>query len=210
MPGHGQSDRLPEGAGLDDYVAAVAALIDALGISPLPVVGHSMGAMIALGLALDYPERVAVLVSLNAVYCRDPVARSAVERRAEQLTGGAFSVEAPILRWYPGNTNGPLARATAAWLHAVDPAGYAAAYRIFATSDHVYEGRLSGLACRALFMTGVSDPNSTPAMADRMAREVPYGRSLAIPGARHMMNLTHPAETSNAIAAFVNAAEAAR
>jgi len=209
LPGHGRSDRLPEGAGLDEFVAAVAGFIGALGISPLPVIGHSMGALIALGLALDHPKKVTALVALNAVYCRDPVARAAVERRAAQLTGGAFEVEAPILRWYPDNPHGRLARTTAAWLHAVDPRGYAAAYRVFATADHAYEGRLGRLACRALFMTGVSDPNSTAVMSARMAREAPYGRTVAVPGARHMMHLTHPAETSTAIAAFVNAAEAA-
>jgi len=209
LPGHGQSDLLPEGALLDDYVAAIAGLIDALGISPLPVIGHSFGAMIALGLALDYPRKVTALVALNAVYCRDPVARAAVEQRANQLTGGAFEAEAPIARWYPDDPGGRLARATAAWLHAVNPKGYAAAYRVFATSDHVHEGRLGELACRALFLTGVSDPNSTPVMSARMAREARYARTMALPGARHMMHLTHPAETTNAIAAFIASSEAA-
>jgi pimeloyl-ACP methyl ester carboxylesterase len=209
MPGHGQSDLLPEGARLDDYVAAIAGFIDALGISPLPVVGHSMGAMIALGLALDHPRKITVLVTLNAVYCRDPIARAAVEQRAMRLTGGAFEVEAPIARWYPDNPGGRLARATAAWLHAVNPKGYAAAYQVFATSDHVHEGRLGELVCRALFLTGVSDPSSTPVMSARMAREAPHGRTMALPGARHMMHLTHPAETTNAIAAFLGSSEAA-
>ena len=210
MPGHGQSDLLPDGAELNAYVTAMADLIDALGISPVPVVGHSMGALIALGLALDHPSMIAALVALNAIYCRDPLARSAVEVRAAQLTGGAFEVAGPIARWYPDDPNGPLARRTGDWLHAVDPKGYAAAYRVFATSDHVHEGRLGELVCRALFITGVSDPNSTPAMSARMAREAPYGRTVALPGARHMMHLTHPAEITNTIAAFIDAAQAGR
>jgi pimeloyl-ACP methyl ester carboxylesterase len=207
MPGHGASDLLPDGAGLEDYVTAVAELIDALGISPIPVVGHSMGALIALGLALDHPRKVAAVVALNGVYCRDPVARSAVAIRAAQLTGGALQAAGPISRWYPDDPNGALARRTADWLHAVDPRGYAAAYRVFATSDHAHEGRLGELVCRALFVTGVSDPNSTPAMSARMAREAPYGRTVALPGARHMMHLTHPAEITNTISAFLDAAQ---
>jgi pimeloyl-ACP methyl ester carboxylesterase len=210
LPGHGQSDLLPDGAGLNAYVTAMVDLIDALGLSPVPVVGHSIGALIALGLALEYPEKIAAVVALNGVYCRDPLARSAVEIRAAQLTGGAFEVAGPIARWYPDDPNGALARRTADWLHAVDPRGYAAAYRVFATSDHLYEGRLGELACRALFLTGVADPNSTPAMSARMAREVPYGRTVALPGARHMMHLTHPAEVTNTIAAFLDAARAGK
>ena len=206
LPGHGQSDLLPDGAELTDYVTAIAGVIDALGISPAPVVGHSMGALIALGLALDHPQMIASVVSLNGVYCRDPLARSAVEIRAAQLTGGAFEAAGPVTRWFPDNPMGPLARQVTDWLHAVDPKGYAAAYHVFATSDHIYDGRLGDVVCRALFMTGVSDPNSTPAMSERMAREVPHGRYAALPGARHMMHLTHPAETTNTIATFIDAA----
>ena len=208
MPGHGASDLAPDGAGLGDYVAAIDGLIDALGLSPIPVVGHSMGAMIALGLALDHPQKIAAVVALNSVYCRDPLARSAVAIRAAQLTGGALQVAGPIARWYPDDPNGALARRTADWLRAVDPKGYATAYRVFATADHAHEGRLGELICRALFLTGVSDPNSTPAMSARMAREAPYGRTVALPGARHMMHLTHPAEVTNTIVAFLDAAQA--
>ncbi len=210
MPVHGQSDLPPDGAGLNADVTAMVDLIDALGLSPVPVVGHSMGALIALGLALDHPEKISALVALNAVYCRDPVARSAVEARAAQLTGGAFEAAGPIGRWYPDDPNGPLARRTADWLHAVDPKGYAAAYRVFASSDHVHEGRLGELVCPALFLTGVSDHNSTPVMSARMVREAPHGRSVALPGARHMMHLTHPVEITNTISAFLDVAQATR
>ncbi|MDH3668888.1 MAG: alpha/beta hydrolase [Paracoccaceae bacterium] len=209
MPGHGQSDLLPDGAGLSDFVNAAAGLIDDLEIIPTAVVGHSMGALVALGLALDHAEKVTALVALNAVYCRDPVTRAAVEARAAQLSKGVVETLGPVQRWFPDDPNGLLARKCADWLRQDDPTGYAAAYRVFATSDHAYEGRLGQLACKALFMTGVSDPNSTPVMSDRMAREAPHGRSLSLPGARHMMNLTHPAETTSTIANFINAAEAA-
>lgn len=206
LPGHGQSALLREGATLEDFVEVTADLIDALGLAPVPVVGHSFGAMIALGLALDHPEMVASLVTLNAVYCRDSHARAAVEGRAKQLTGRRVDTIEAIARWFPDDPDGPLARRVAAWLRATDPEGYAAAYRVFATADHAHEGRLGELACRTLFLTGVADPHSTPAMSERMAHEAPHGRAAAVPGARHMMNLTHPAETTNAITAFLAAA----
>lgn len=210
LPGHGLSDPLPGAAALADYVDAVAAFIDATGLAPVPLIGHSMGAMVALGLALDHPDKVAVLVALNAVYCRDPLARAAVESRAARLSGGAVDVIGTIQRWFPDKPNGPVARAAAHWLRTVSPRGYGDAYRVFAKSDHAHEGRLGALACRALFMTGVADPNSTVPMSDRMAREAPHGRSVAVPGARHMMHLTHHAEVTNAVAAFLNAARTGR
>lgn len=210
LAGHGQTESLPEGVALEAYTEVVAWLIDALGLSPVPVVGHSFGAMIALGLALDYPEKVSALVTLNAVYCRDAMARAAVEGRAKRLTGASLEVIETVARWFPDDPNGPLARRVANWLRATNPKDYAIAYRVFATADHVHEGRLGELACRALFMTGVADPLSTPAMSERMAHEAPHGRALALPGARHMMNLTHPNETNSAIAAFLAAAQVKR
>jgi len=210
LPGHGQSEPLPEGSDLSDHVAAMAVLIDALGISPLPVIGHSMGAMIALGLALGHPAKITGLVTLNAVYCRDAQARAAVEGRAARMSGGSIDVLGPIGRWFPDDPTGPLARHSTGWLRQMNPKEYAAAYRIFATSDHVHKGRLGKLECRALFMTGVSDPNSTPVMSDRMAREAPNGRSVALPGARHMMHLTHHAEVTSIIAAFLEATQTPR
>jgi pimeloyl-ACP methyl ester carboxylesterase len=204
LPGHGQSDRLPDGATLEDFVAAIARLIEDLGSPPLPVIGHSLGALIALGLALDYPEKVSAVVALNCVYCRAPLEHGAVEARAKQLSTGKVDVSGPIARWFPDDPQGPLAVHIAKWLRQVDPRGYAAAYRIFASADRAYQGRLNKIACPALFVTGVSDPNSTPAMSDRMAHEVQHGRSFAIPGGRHMMHLTHAVETNNAIVAFLN------
>ena len=210
LPGHGQSALMPEDAELEDFVKVMAALIDDLGLSPLPVVGHSFGAMIALGLALDFPEKVTALVTLSAVYCRDAYARSAVEQRAKRITGSSVDVIETLARWFPNDPNGPLARRVGTWLRTASPQGYAIAYRIFATADHVHEGRLGELACRALFMTGVGDPHSTPAMSERMAHQAPHGRALAVPGARHMMNLEHPAEINSAITAFLNAAPSPR
>lgn len=213
LSGHGQSAALPADAGLDLYVAAMAELIDGLGLSPVPVVGHAFGATVALGLALDYPQKVAALVALNPVYCRDAAARAAVEGRAQRAQSGAVDVIGTLQRWFPDNPNGPLALKVASWLRAVDRKDYATAYRVFATADRLHEGRLGGLTCRALFMTGVADANSTQAMSERMAREAPHGQAphgqaLALPGARHMMPLTHPAETNTAILAFLNATPA--
>ena len=51
MPGHGGSDLLAAGADLPAYVAWAAEAIRALGIAPVAVAGHSMGAFIAAGLA---------------------------------------------------------------------------------------------------------------------------------------------------------------
>lgn len=198
MPGHGAS--APAGAALSEHVAQAAALLDHLGIARANVVGHSMGGLVAIGLALARPDRVLRLGVLNSVHERSPEARNAVEARAAEIasSGTCGDIEQPIRRWL-GEGDTPLHQRLRAWLSAMDPQAYARAYRIFATGDRLFSGRLAGLAMPALFATGSDDPNSTPAMAEAMAAAAPRGRAAILAGQRHMMNLVDPVATNRLI-----------
>jgi pimeloyl-ACP methyl ester carboxylesterase len=62
-PGFGHSDPLPlANPDIPAYAAALAALLDALGLDEVVVFGVHTGAVTALRLALDFPERIAGLV----------------------------------------------------------------------------------------------------------------------------------------------------
>jgi non-heme chloroperoxidase len=60
--GHGNSDRPASGYAIRDFAADVIALMDAMGLPQATVVGHSMGSLVALEVALAAPERVVRLV----------------------------------------------------------------------------------------------------------------------------------------------------
>ena len=63
--GHGESDR-PGSYRTREFAADAAAFIEALGLGPALVVGHSMGSVNAMRLAIDRPELVAGLVVAGA------------------------------------------------------------------------------------------------------------------------------------------------
>jgi 3-oxoadipate enol-lactonase len=65
LRGHGRSTR-PERFTLEDHVADMIGLLDALGIERTAVVGASMGSYVAQGLALAVPERITRLVLVVA------------------------------------------------------------------------------------------------------------------------------------------------
>jgi len=56
--GFGDSDKTPERYDVDAYVEMLVAFLDDLGIPRVPVVGHTLGAAVALKLAHKYPDRV--------------------------------------------------------------------------------------------------------------------------------------------------------
>lgn len=114
-------------------------------------------------------------------------------------------VDATLKRWFGDPVPAHLTQAAQAVRHlllSVDPVGYARTYRLFACSDDVHVGRLTSLAVPALFLTGECDLNSSPAMSRAMAEATPSGRSEVLAGARHMMNVSHPAEVTARLLAF--------
>ncbi|HZD15061.1 MAG TPA: alpha/beta fold hydrolase, partial [Pseudonocardiaceae bacterium] len=67
LRGHGLTERPRTGYRVDDSVADLAALLDALDVEgPVHLVGNSYGGTVALGFAVAHPDQVASLVLVEA------------------------------------------------------------------------------------------------------------------------------------------------
>lgn len=66
LPGHGRSTALPAVSGLEPYADRVALVAEREGMLPAPVVGHSLGGMVVLRLALRRPDDVKAIVLAGA------------------------------------------------------------------------------------------------------------------------------------------------
>lgn len=193
LPGHGQSDELPTDATLGDYVGWLARVLASAFDAPVSLAGHSMGALIALGAAVEHPALLRRVALLNAVHRRDEAARAAVLARAEQIRAGDIDPSAPLARWFqPSEHAGAAYRLTASLLARARLGGYATAYRAFADGDRAYAERLHEVSCPLLALTGDGDANSTAAMSRALAAAAPHGRAQVVHGHRHMLNLTAP------------------
>jgi pimeloyl-ACP methyl ester carboxylesterase len=211
MLGHGGSALPTPMPTLDEYASQLERLLDALQIERAHVIGHSMGALIALEFALTHPSRTRSVVALNAVYHRTPEQREAVMNRAATLVDAPADagIDVTLTRWFGDPVPAHLTKAAEAvreLLSTVDPVGYARTYQLFARSDDAHVGRLSGLAVPALFLTGECDANSNPAMSLAMAAAAPFGRAEIIANERHMMNLTNPAQVNERLLEFLSSA----
>lgn len=65
LRGRGRSNGVTGGAGLEAHADDLAAVLDALGIERIAVVGHSMGAFVAVVFAHRHPDRVSRLVLID-------------------------------------------------------------------------------------------------------------------------------------------------
>ncbi|MEP0944037.1 MAG: alpha/beta hydrolase [Rhizobiaceae bacterium] len=207
LPGHGESPRLADDTELSlcSYTNTMADLLHQLD-RPSIVVGHSLGALIALDLAVKLPDQVSMVVPLNAIYRRTDAAADAVKARAAELKQASLSDPSPtIARWFgnqPQGNEAQMAHQCRDWLMNVDPDGYRDAYHVFAHEDGPTNNDLQQMASPALFITGANEPNSTPEMSNIMAGLAPLGRAIVIEDARHMMPMTHAQEVCGHIRVF--------
>lgn len=201
LPGHGKSP-LQRASSLTDYADRVAQYIAFLG-GPVALVGHSLGALISLDLAIKRPHLIRSVCALNAVFERSTKAAQAVQARAQALAEIGKTDPSPTLeRWFGKNPTGALQDAATScrdWLTSVDTTGYAQAYKVFAYHDGPTRVELDSMQRPVLFMTGADDPNSTPEMSIAMAKRTPLGSVQIIDGAAHMAPVTHPTDIAAAI-----------
>jgi len=80
LRGRGDSDKPESGYGLATHASDVVRVLDHLGLEDAVLVGHSMGAFVALRAALSSPERVRALVLLDGGWPR-------VESPPGEMTG---------------------------------------------------------------------------------------------------------------------------
>ncbi len=79
LRGRGDSDKPDSGYGLETHASDVVRVLDHLGLENAVLLGHSMGAFVALKTALAYPDRVRALVLLDGGWPR-------VETSPEEMT----------------------------------------------------------------------------------------------------------------------------
>lgn len=210
MPGHGESELLTDiNADLSDYVDTMADWIINEIKSPVIIIGHSMGSMIALDFATRYRDWCLGLAALNCVYRRTEDAKQAVIKRAKDIANNpeALKADAPIQRWFAQERNDveqDMAQLCRQWLIDANKAGYAQAYSIFSTNDGPEDVALAGIQVPALFITGDGDSNSSGLMSQKMAALCPRGSYAVIDNSRHMMQMTHPGEINPLLAALVS------
>jgi pimeloyl-ACP methyl ester carboxylesterase len=191
-------------------------LLDHLGIDRAAVCGVSRGGTIALDTALEFPARVAALVSVaggisgfdGGVTDAEAPLVEAMER-LEEARDWDHLVEAETAFWVDGVGQSPsrvpevrrraLAMNREAYRdHADEPLDGAQPL------DPPATGRLADVRVPTLAIVGDLDTSGTLASAHRIAAEVPHARLVVLPGVAHLPPMEVPERFVELVTGFLD------
>jgi pimeloyl-ACP methyl ester carboxylesterase len=204
--GHGDSSRPEHGYGLSDMSRDLDAFMDAVGLPPAVIVGHSMGAMVAQRFVAAHPHRVRGLVLMGAfaTLFEDPgltdFYRSAIAPLADPIDA-AFARE-----WQVSTLARPMARehldtAVSETLKVPARVWHEAFRRFLETPDFTSE--LARLSVPCLIVWGNRDTYALRDSQDRLLTAIPGARLLVYEGGGHSFHWEDPDRFAADLIAFL-------
>ena len=212
LPGHGESPCDPD-ITFEATLSSLLRLLDALGSERIDVAGYSLGARVALGLALRAPDRVRRLVLESG----SPGLRRRRDRLDRRRSDGELAaaierdgVEAFVDRWealplFDGlrALPAPLLASLRERRRSHRPEALAGSLRALSLGAQPnYWSRLWNLRTPTLLLTGARDSKFT-ATARAMAAELPLVWGHVFPGAGHAPHLEVPEAYARELQGFL-------
>jgi pimeloyl-ACP methyl ester carboxylesterase len=200
LPGHGRSEGPPLAsiAGMAEWIFQI---FDALGISKVNLVGHSMGTLVALECAARQPERVERIALIATAYpmkVTDGFLDAAKKNDYSAFDMHTIWGHAPRVplganpnpgMWMYGDTLARLERLAPGVLHS----------DLRASNDYVFSGSVK---CPALLILGRRDVMTPPRSAQPLLDKIPHAKSVTIEPSGHSLMAEAPDATLDALIEF--------
>ena len=208
MPGYGHSAPI-EPYTFKGLAHSCLALIDALQCAPLALVGHGMGAMVALEVALRQPARVRQLVlcaggpPLDAQATQDWLAPRQQALQAVEAGGSMEQLAQTLVPQCIGT--GALPEGVRLATHALSQV-YAGTYRRALQALPTFDrsaAALSQLHLPTLVLGGAQDRCTPPDALQALAQVLPDARHLSLPHVGHWPPLEDPEGFDGALLDFL-------
>ena len=205
LPGHGKSPGAALGS-IPEMADWVGMLLDMMGIVQAAIVGHSMGALIALELAVRRPERVRALALLGIAE-RMPVHPDlqAAAERSEELAAKLITSWGHARRGQVGGHPAPGLWMAGGAVRLIDRAadGVLAADLAACNAYGEAQARAAAVRCPVLFLLGAADRMTPAAKAKPLINAISGARVVTLPTAGHMMMTEQPDAVTDALRDFV-------
>jgi magnesium chelatase accessory protein len=206
LPGHGFTTAPPyDQMSLPGMAAAVAALLDTLGVTPELALGHSAGAAIALRLSLDARIAPRGIISINGALLPWRGLPAHLFSPAAKLLAGN-GVMARLMAWR-ARTGREVERLVANTGSTLTPEGVALYQRLVRQPAHVraalammanwdlapLAAHLPQLQPQLALLVGEGDLTVSPREAERVLALVPHAERFTLPGLGHLAHEEQPA-----------------
>jgi pimeloyl-ACP methyl ester carboxylesterase len=200
LPGHGRSAG-PPSASIAGMAQWILKILDALGISKVNLVGHSMGTLVALECAARQPERVERIALIATAYpmkVTDGFLDAAKNNDYSAFDMHTIWGHAPRVplganpnpgMWMYGDTLARLERLAPGVLH----------NDLKASNDYVFSGSIK---CPALLILGRRDVMTPPRSAQPLLEKIPHAKSVTIEPSGHSLMAEAPDATLDALIEF--------
>lgn len=206
LRGSGQSSVTPGPYKVELLADDLDALLTALGLDTVALVGHSLGGGIVLDYAATRPDRVRAAVGIGAVTGLPEQGKEWMEARAQTVESQGMAAVAETVA-----TNGlaPSFREAnpeefqelVSLISSNDTAGYAAQCRALVAMD--VTSRLPELRCPVLLVCGEKDQASPPAANNANAALIPNARVVELADTAHIIPWEKPDQLLAELTAFL-------
>lgn len=205
MPGYGHSAPI-EPYAFKSLAQGCLALADALRSERLTLVGHGMGAMVALEVALRAPARIERLVLAAGGPPLDETARQAwVGPRLQALDAGLGMAEIAARIVRDGSGHGALPEGLQLARHALEQVPAPVYRRALQALTTFHRGAelLAHVHAPTLLISGAQDRCTPPEAMQALAHVLPDARHLELPGVGHWPQLEDPEGFDGALLDFL-------
>ena len=203
--GHGAADAPACCYTISNYADDARLFLDAIGVERAAVAGHSMGSMVAMAMAAEYPERVSSIVLIGST-AMAPVKRGDWLYEQVSALKAPFDPNSQFMRdWHPGNQP-----------TTVDPVfAKAAMDELLAIPLHVWRGVMRELAyvpagrhaadvrAPVLVLSGGKDPLFPAEHHASLLKAFPNAQAHVFPDLGHNPNWERPDLVAAAINRFL-------
>ncbi len=197
LPGHGKSAGTAHHR-VSGYQAAIIDFIAQMGLNKAVLVGHSLGAAIALQLALDHPQHVAGLVCISAAasFQIDPTLINLfrlqqTQKKTQEILKNYFAPQYGKTQWYPNLLKSLPTVRNSLW------------YADLRASAHFdLRNQLSQITSPTLVLAGEEDQLVPFSTATHLARQLPNATFKGFRQHGHMLMLEDPKGVAQEIHRF--------
>lgn len=194
-PGYGYSERpLGQAWTSKEQAHLLFKALQAVGIEPAVIVGHSWGTMVATSLALEHPECVRSLVLLSGYYY--PTPRVDVLMLSPPLISGFSDIIRPTIVTQRWNAEFPV------WMTLRPSQILASAVETALMTLEAFwlAQRYHELAMPVVIMAGTDDMRVPTKMhSERLHDHIPHSKLVLVPGVGHMIHHAVPGQVLSAI-----------